>query len=76
MHWDGILKTKWNGLRGSIKGWWGRLSDDDIAKVEGKPERLISILQKRYGYTTERAWREIEGKVDPNATIPVQRARG
>lgn len=36
----------------------GKLTDDDLAQVEGKEEQLLGILQKRYGYAKEKAEEE------------------
>jgi uncharacterized protein YjbJ (UPF0337 family) len=70
VYWDGILKAQWPAMRGSVRRWWGKLSDEDVASVDGRAERLVDLLQRKYGYSAERAWAEIEAHVDPNATVP------
>lgn len=66
-----ILEGKWKQVRGEIKSWWGRLTDDDLDQVEGNMDKLAGILQERYGYSMDDAQREIadfmgqiEGKID------------
>jgi uncharacterized protein YjbJ (UPF0337 family) len=56
-----ILKGQWKEIKGEAKQKWGKLTDDDLAQVEGKEEQLLGILQKRYGYTKEKAEEEYLG---------------
>ena len=46
---EDILKGKWKEIKGEAKQKWGKLTDDDLAQVEGKEEELLRLLQKRYG---------------------------
>ena len=39
----------------------GKLTDDDLAQVEGKEEQLVGLLQKKYGYAKEKAEEEYKG---------------
>ena len=53
-----LFSGQWNTVKGKVKEQWGKLTDDDIAQIEGKKEQLIGFLQKRYGYDKERAEKE------------------
>ncbi|MBW6472569.1 MAG: CsbD family protein [Anaerolineaceae bacterium] len=55
-----IFEGKWKQLRGEVKVWWGKLTDDDLDKVEGNYDKLIGLLQEKYGYTREQAEKEWE----------------
>lgn len=55
-----ILKGKWKEIKGDIKAKWGKLTDDDLDEIGGNQEKLVGILQKRYGYAKEEAEREYE----------------
>ena len=55
-----ILKGKWNQVKGNIKQRWGDLTDNDIARIEGTYDEFVGVLQERYGYTRERATREVD----------------
>ena len=55
---EDILKGKWKEIKGGIKEQWGNLTDDDLAQVEGKQERLLGLLQVKYGYTKDQAAQE------------------
>ena len=56
---DNILQGKWKQMRGSAKEWWGKLTDSDLDRIEGKADKLAGALQEKYGYTREKADAEI-----------------
>jgi hypothetical protein len=43
-----------------IRKWWKKRSDDRPVKDNSKREESIEILQKRYGYTKEKAISELD----------------
>ena len=53
-----IFEGKWKQMRGQAKVWWGKLTDDDLEKVAGKKDKLIGLLQEKYGYTKLQAEEE------------------
>jgi uncharacterized protein YjbJ (UPF0337 family) len=55
---EDILKGKWNEIKGAVKEKWGKLTDDDLTVVEGKKEKLLGLLQKKYGYAKDKAEQE------------------
>jgi len=55
-----ILKGKWLQLKGSIREKWGQLTDDDVDKVSGSAERLVGLIQERYGYAKQQAEAEVD----------------
>jgi uncharacterized protein YjbJ (UPF0337 family) len=61
---DDILKGKWKELKGGIKEQWGNLTEDDLAKVEGKQEKLLGLLQAKYGYSKDKAAQEFNKFID------------
>lgn len=56
---NGILKGKWNQVKGAIKQQWSKLTDDDIARINGDYDQLVGQLQETYGYSRERAEKEV-----------------
>jgi uncharacterized protein YjbJ (UPF0337 family) len=46
-------------VKGKAKEWWGELTDDDLTRVEGNFDKLVGVLQERYGYNRERAEEEV-----------------
>ena len=57
---NNVFEGKWKQVRGEAKIWWGKLTDDDLGKVEGNYDKLIGLLQEKYGYTQEQAQEEWE----------------
>lgn len=55
-----IAEGKWKEMRGQVKMWWGKLTDDDLDKVSGKADQLIGLIQQKYGYTREQAEKEFD----------------
>lgn len=50
-----ISEARWQLVGEQTSKWWGKLTDDDLARIEGKAERLASALQEKYGYTRQHA---------------------
>jgi uncharacterized protein YjbJ (UPF0337 family) len=57
------LGGHWEALRPQLRSWWDRLTEADLAQIGGQRDRLISVLQQRYGYTRERAQQEVDRRV-------------
>lgn len=55
-----VFKGKWLQLKGEVKSRWGKLTDDDLDRVEGDSEKLIGRVQERYGYARAEAHREVD----------------
>ena len=54
-----ILIGKWHELKGRVRQRWGKLTGDDLARLSGKTEELVGVLQQRYGYGKAQAEIEI-----------------
>jgi hypothetical protein len=44
--------------------WLSELGEDELKDIEGRFEQLVEKLQAQYGWTAERAKREITGYLD------------
>jgi uncharacterized protein YjbJ (UPF0337 family) len=64
-----IFEGKWREMRGQIREWWGKLTDDDLDKAAGKADKLIGLIQQKYGYTREKAQQEFNRRLD-EARLP------
>lgn len=53
-----ILQGKRRELKGLVREQWGKLTDADLDMIESKAERLVGVLQQRYGYAREQAEEE------------------
>ena len=59
-----ILAGKWKQMRGQAKQWWGKLTDDDLDRVDGAMDKLAGVLQERYGWGRDQAEREIRQRFE------------
>ena len=53
------LKGQWHQLKGEVKTQWGKLTDSDLDQIAGQSEKLIGVIQTRYGYAREKAEQEV-----------------
>ena len=58
-----IFEGKAKEMRGQIKEWWGKLTDDDLEQAGGNAEQIIGLLQQKYGYTRQRAEEEVNQRM-------------
>ena len=61
---EDILKGKWNEMKGEVKKKWGKLTDDDLMVISGEKEKLVGVLQTKYGYAKDNAEKEYKEFID------------
>jgi uncharacterized protein YjbJ (UPF0337 family) len=59
MNWDTIAGN-WKQMKGAAKTKWGELTGDELDQVDGNRERLVGLVQERYGYAKEQAQSEVD----------------
>ena len=55
-----IIQGNWTQLKGKVQQQWGKLTGDDLDRIEGKRKELVGLVQERYGYAREQAEKEVE----------------
>ena len=58
MNWD-TVKGQWKQFRGNVKEQWGKLTDDDLDRIEGKRDQLVGAIQERYGIARDEAEQQL-----------------
>ena len=58
-----IFEGKSKEMRGRLKGWWGKLTDDDLERVGGNVDQIIGLIQQKYGYTRQYAKDEFNQRI-------------
>jgi uncharacterized protein YjbJ (UPF0337 family) len=53
------LQINWTELKSKLRNRWGKITEGDIAQINGNTEELIRTLRKRYGYGKAQAEIEI-----------------
>ena len=59
-----ILKGRWLEIKGRVKEKWGKLTNNDLGEIEGKNEKLLGLLRKKYGYIRNKAKLEYNDSVE------------
>ncbi len=57
---EDIFAGQWKQMRGELKSWWGQLADDELDLIGGHKDKLIGLVQERYGYARQHAEQEVE----------------
>ena len=58
MDWNRVAGN-WKQMQGKAKQQWGKLTDDDLAKIDGQREELAGIVQERYGIAKDVAQKQV-----------------
>ena len=58
MNWERI-SGNWAHWKGRVRERWGKLTDDELARVAGRREQLAGQIQSAYGLTREDAERQL-----------------
>jgi uncharacterized protein YjbJ (UPF0337 family) len=56
---DDIFAGQWKQMRGDLRSWWGKLADDDFDRIGGQKDKLIGLVQEKYGYAHDQAEQEV-----------------
>ncbi len=51
--WKLKLKGNWNELKGKMKQEYGKLTEDDLKREEGKDDEFLGRLQQKLGKTKD-----------------------
>lgn len=73
-----MMQDTLNQVRDAVKRRWGALTDRDLDTVDGSLQSLPGLLQARYGYTGEKAAKEIAlflSNMNPEGRNPVEIVR-
>jgi uncharacterized protein YjbJ (UPF0337 family) len=54
------MEGNWKRFRSNVKDKWGKLTDDDLAVINGRRDRLEGKIQQRYGFATEHVSKEVD----------------
>ena len=70
MDWNRI-EGDWKQARGRIKEKWGKLTDDDLAQINGQREQLEGKIQQRYGLAKDMVRQGCRCLVEEPAVIAI-----
>jgi len=58
-----VFEGQWKQLRGELRSWWGSLTEDDLERIGGQKDKLLGLVQEKYGYTREQARQEVDRRL-------------
>jgi uncharacterized protein YjbJ (UPF0337 family) len=58
------MSGRWQQLKDDVMSRWGKLTEDDIERIGGNKDKLISALQERYGYVWDEARQMVDRYLD------------
>ena len=61
---EDVFAGQWKQMRGELKTWWGKLTDDDLDRIAGEKDKLIGLVQEKYGYARGDAEAEVERRLE------------
>ena len=53
------IEGNWKQVKGKVKDRWGKLTDDELDRVEGNYDILCGKIQKAYGLSREEVERDL-----------------
>lgn len=71
-----VLAGRWKQLKGDVRAKWGRLTDDELDQVGGNAEKLVGLVQERYGIAREEVERELGRIVGDAPSAPEHAGHG
>jgi uncharacterized protein YjbJ (UPF0337 family) len=63
MNWERI-EGNWQRLHEKVRQQWSKLTDDEIAEIEGRREQLAGTIQRAYKVSPNEAERQIKQFAD------------
>ena len=60
MDWNRIIAGNWKQFGGRVKEKWGKLTDDDLAVINGRRDQLEGKIQERYGIAKDQVRSDVD----------------
>lgn len=60
------LKGQWKQQVGAAKIAWGKLTEDELLRLEGHQEKLVGLVQERYAVTRDEADKQVKSFFEKN----------
>lgn len=59
-----IIEGKWLEVKGAVQQKWGKLTDDDLAEINGSRDKLAGKIQKNYGLAKDEVEKQLKAWED------------
>jgi uncharacterized protein YjbJ (UPF0337 family) len=54
------FQGQWLQIRGDIKKAFGKLTNDDLEVIDGQYDKLVGLLERKYGIAKDEVERKVE----------------
>jgi len=54
------LRGRWRQRIGAAKIAWGKLTEDELLKIDGHEQKLSGLIQQRYAITRDEALKQVK----------------
>jgi uncharacterized protein YjbJ (UPF0337 family) len=75
MEW-GRIEGNWKLVRSNIRKKWARLTEEDLAAINGRRDELEGKIQQRYGFALEHVRKEVDDWVRWQPAKPRRKVPG
>ncbi len=59
-----VIEMTWRQWKGQALSWWERLTENEWDEINGDRERLLELLQLKYGWTRDEAKQEVDARFE------------
>lgn len=59
-----IAQGQWKQLKGKVREFWGRLTDDEVNQLDGRFDNLAGKVQEKYGLAKDEAAEQVNDFLD------------
>ena len=59
-----ISAGRWRNLKGRVREFWGRFTDDEVEQLDGRFEQLAGKVQEKYGIAKNEAADQVNDFLD------------
>lgn len=57
---EDIIQGKWEQVKGAVQQRWGKLTNDNLDKINGSRKQLLGQIQEAYGVATDEAEKQVK----------------
>lgn len=57
---EDVIKGKWEQVKGDVQRRWGKLTNDDLDKIDGERTKLLGRIQESYGIAKDEAEKQVK----------------
>jgi len=58
------IEMKWKDVKGRFKQEFGKLTDDDLTRIDGQKDRLVAKIQQTYGIHKDAALDRVDAFIE------------